>query len=390
MLQHTPRLVRHALKRSSAFFSRCTALLKHSNPLLFAFSITLLLLLLLIVNHYETKLAAISREKNSLKLLSASLNQVNEISDGGEGGEGGGTRNGQLLLPDDLIVIYNRVPKTASTSFMGITYELCGRNGFNVMHLNTSRNSHVMSLSDQLRFVWNVTRWTRKQPAFIHGHVAYLNFARFGLFTPRPLYINLIRRPLDRLVSYYYFLRNGDNFRPNVVRKKAGDKRSFDECVDLNERDCRVENLWLQVPFFCGQDSECWKPGSKWALETAKRNLLGAYFLVGTTESLHEFVQVLEAALPQMFAGATAVYDKGSKSHLRKTFNKVGPSARTIAKIQQSRIWQMENEFYQFALDNFNFVRDRTLVRVKQATGTAPAEYKERGQQFFFEKIRPK
>jgi len=59
------------------------------------------------------------------------------------------------------------------------------------------------------------------RPAFYHGHFAYISFAQFGAL--EPLYINILREPLDRLVSYYYFLRYGDDYRKGLKRVKQGD-----------------------------------------------------------------------------------------------------------------------------------------------------------------------
>nr|KAF6506010.1 hypothetical protein HJG63_007869 [Rousettus aegyptiacus] len=79
---------------------------------------------------------------------------------------------------EDMVIIYNRVPKTASTSFTNIAYDLCAKNKYHVLHINTTKNNPVMSLQDQVRFVKNITSWKEMKPGFYHGHVSYLDFAK--------------------------------------------------------------------------------------------------------------------------------------------------------------------------------------------------------------------
>ncbi|XP_015789555.1 heparin sulfate O-sulfotransferase [Tetranychus urticae] len=283
---------------------------------------------------------------------------------------------------EDRIVIYNRVPKTGSTSLMGIAYDLCGPNKFNVIHLNTTKNSHVLSLPDQAYFVQNLTQWKERRPMIVHGHLSFLDFGRFGV-ADKPIYISMVREPLERLVSYYYFLRNGDDFRPYLVRKRQGNKVTFDQCVERQEKDCDPNNMWIQIPFFCGHSFECLSPGSKWALEEAKRNLMQHFMVVGVTEQMHMFLAVLEYTLPTFFKGALHLYENGNKSHLRRTINKIEPSTETVEIIRQSKVWQMENDFYSFALQQFDFIKQRTF-RTKESSFTFT------GRQFFLEKIRPR
>lgn len=41
------------------------------------------------------------------------------------------------------------------------------------------------------------------------------------------------------------------------------------------------------------------RPGSHWALEQAKYNLVNHYFLVGVSEEMQNFIELLELSLPR-------------------------------------------------------------------------------------------
>jgi len=271
---------------------------------------------------------------------------------------------------DNPIVVYNRVPKTASTAFTHLLYDLTQENSIYVIHVNTTvpkQNAAIMSLQDKMLLRQNITTWGLT-PAFYHGHFAFFD-------VPNVFWINLIRNPFDRLVSNYYFLRYGDNFRKGLLRSKNGDTTTFNECVEKeSSKDCSIQKMWIQIPYFCGQVAACWEPGSQWALDRAKQNVLEHYFLVGTTENLSQFVEVLENEIPAIFEGS---YEKFQKQDpIRKTIHKDEITEETKAKLSNTRIWRMEFDFYNFIVKNFNLIYTRSITDGKLTK-----------KNFFYEKI---
>lgn len=58
-------------------------------------------------------------------------------------------------------------------------------------------------------------------------------FYRLGYNERKPVYVNIIRKPLDRLLSYYYFVRYGDNFRPYLKRRKMGNQMVSQDYISV-------------------------------------------------------------------------------------------------------------------------------------------------------------
>ena len=74
-------------------------------------------------------------------------------------------KTGPNSMPESLskfqnnVVIYNRIPKTGSTSLMQLPYELCNKLKYNVLLLNITGGprSYTMNLRDRMAFSWNIT-----------------------------------------------------------------------------------------------------------------------------------------------------------------------------------------------------------------------------------------
>lgn len=253
-------------------------------------------------------------------------------------------------------VIYNRVGKCGSRTMIQLMVTLSRQNNFSVIG-STQHQLLNIGLREQVEFVDFITQL---QPPFIyHHHLHYVDFKRFGSL--QPIYINLIRDPLARLVSGYYFRRFGDyreghrtwNFKgTNEVKNET-----FDECVLKKRPECVDPNrIFYIVPFFCGQEAFC-RRSSQLALRQAKINVLTNYLLVGVTEELEDFLFALEALLPEFFKGVLDMYKApgdalSKKITTTKTVKKKGPSAE-VEKIMKKHL-ELEYDFYNFVKDRFH------------------------------------
>ncbi|TGZ62915.1 hypothetical protein CRM22_007170 [Opisthorchis felineus] len=290
------------------------------------------------------------------------------------------------------LVVYNRVPKTGGTSLVHLIYHLCKRNNVGITMVNISWNGVYLNRFNQLQLVHNMSNRRYARPLLLHGHFVFLNFAQFGS-TLQPIYLNMIRDPLERLVSHYYFLRFGDDFRPNVIRKRmkhSDRQQTFDDCVVNGGFDCQPKDLWVQVPFFCGHAAYCRIPGNPEALETAKRRVTEDYLLVGLTEEFDEFVTLLEKLLPRFFQGSTDLLQGADGWHLRRTKHKFPVNASTRAVFRDSRVWQIEQAFYEFVRAEFWTIRNALIHGPRIDLHQTSAQVNQWiEQQFFFQRTRP-
>lgn len=253
-------------------------------------------------------------------------------------------------------IVYNRVGKCGSRSLLAIISHLEKVNHFTLYNSeihNVTRPS-LVQLLQEVKLIDQLSK-----PVIYLRHIHYINFHKYGLLSP--IYINMIRDPIERFSSHYHYQRYGDGNKAVGRRSGAWDKGEKDmdinECILTNHSLCSSDKgFFYIVPYFCGQDPVCQSP-SEQSLAMAKLHVVENYLIVGYLEDFSGMVEVLEKILPGYFKGAMSVWNQIAKSKIDHTSTrKKLPLTSTAYSIMTEKL-AIEYEFYHFIKTRFKILK---------------------------------
>ncbi|XP_048829787.1 uronyl 2-sulfotransferase-like [Brienomyrus brachyistius] len=264
------------------------------------------------------------------------------------------------VLPFPSQVVYNRVGKCGSRTVVLLLRVLAERHHFTLVS-SEIHNKTRLTKHEQVDLMKNISNLPK--PFLFTRHVHFLNFTRFRI--EQPVYINIIRDPISRFLSNYFFRRFGDwRGEQNHLIRTPGMK-DFERYLDINV--CILENypecsnprLFYIIPYFCGQHPQCREPGP-WALERAKKNVLENFLLVGILEELEDVLLLLERLLPHFFSDVLSIYkspEYRKLGNMTGTVKKHTPTLRALQVLYQRM--KYEYDFYYFVRDQFHLVKKK-------------------------------
>ncbi|ROT84992.1 Heparan sulfate 2-O-sulfotransferase 1 [Penaeus vannamei] len=181
-------------------------------------------------------------------------------------------------------------------------------------------------------------------------------FYRLGF--QRPAWMNIIREPVSRFISEFYFVRTREQWSivESLKQKKRPPESWFnmqlDECAAAGHPECKPspgDNMTLQLTFFCGHHPTCRQVGSRWALNQAKYHLENYYSVVGVLEELSLSLRVLQHYLPRFFNNVGALELGSGHVVLNERPKEYKPTVTNATKGMLRSVLKEDLELYQFA-----------------------------------------
>ncbi|CAF0906503.1 unnamed protein product [Didymodactylos carnosus] len=251
-------------------------------------------------------------------------------------------------------IIYTRVPKCGSTTLLRLFQDQSQIMNFNVA-VRGPAWTYQLNTEERKRYIMEINNL---QPFTIFiRHIYFVNFGFQQSSSSSLGHISLIRDPIKRIISQYYFVRHRclhDKICPGKFNK-AYINQTLDECLEHSTYKCisMVNGVSNMIGFFCGQSLFCNDLNSVKPLKKAKLNIIQYYTMVGMLEQLDQFLYVLNHQMPRYFDNIHHLY-KARKSPRKNKSAKPPhlPNNHTIKKLKI--LLKNEYELYEFVYKRFN------------------------------------
>ncbi|XP_043193670.1 heparan sulfate 2-O-sulfotransferase pipe-like [Amphibalanus amphitrite] len=263
---------------------------------------------------------------------------------------------GQNRTVSSRIVFYNRVDKCGSSSLNALIKRLAKNNRKFIRSSSDVHFRRYLNDTDQLAIIKKLIKQSKKKPVVFDRHVYYVDFTEFN--QSEPIYINLIRDPVQRFISFFHYLRLEKRYRKATQRpKRQWFNKNLNECVMSGDPECAMTDTYHHegpkgnevfhpmTSYFCGHEAVCREFNNRAALQRALENLEKKYAVVGILETLDRSLQVFQAFVPMYFRNAVKLFDK---SPLKSNTNQHEPATAAVEEELASRLWA-DIELYRLA-----------------------------------------
>jgi len=248
------------------------------------------------------------------------------------------------------LLVFNRVPKTGSTTLQTIMRQAAKVNGFLYVSSNDYTHHRLPTVTAERSFARGLARLLAggRRVAF-DRHVLWVNLTHHlrGVLRPSEIaYINLVRDPIATLTSAYYFEQDcscrthGQWCKGHKVECGLDIDTAWRRWYHPTRARCLHQPAFFIQAFLCGHHPACSGAcGVEAARGLIERIISREYAVVGTLEDLPLFLAVLAKRLPQFFGGRFKITASAGLKKIpnadRKT-DPVPPSKATKGLVQQS------------------------------------------------------
>jgi len=249
------------------------------------------------------------------------------------------------------LLIFVHIPKAAGTTIAFVLARQYVRGSF--LNLYQERSAKIQAYRD----------WTSEERESVHllrGHMGYGIHAAIEETNFR--YFTILREPIDRIVSHYFFHKNRARLANEISRKIVNEE--IDLLTYVNQvqiKDLDNHQTRLLVGDKVGMEPEFGACPRKF-LNIAKRRLQEDFDVVGTTERFDETLLVLQ----RVFGWSIPVYINKNVTKNRPRGKKISPAVKNaIAKNNKLDIalHQYANErLDELIAENFRFFKINLYV----------------------------